>query len=126
VKRLFALLPLTLFLAACAGTGEPAPPPGPPPLNLVGVYECTMSGEGQELPMTMTFSGSEGAYTGSIDTEMGGATMEDIAVDGNLVTFWVSPDPNFSIYFALDFEGDSFTGTLDGGEFVADVYGKKR
>jgi hypothetical protein len=85
-----------------------------------------MSGDGQQMQATLTITGTPGAYSGTLDAQQGGSAIEDVVVDGTHVTFWVSPMPEFGIFFDLNFEGDTFTGTLDGGEFVADFSGKKR
>jgi hypothetical protein len=85
-----------------------------------------MSFEGQGMNAVLTISEVEGGYTASISTERGASEVTEFTVEGNQVTFWVTPDPRMSIFFTLEFEGDSFTGTLDGGEFVADFNGKKR
>jgi hypothetical protein len=126
VRPLFALLPLTLVFAACAGSGEPAPLSGPPPLDPTGVYDCTMSAEEWTMNAVLTISEAEGDYTASISTEQGASEVDQFTVDGNQVTFWVTPDPRMSIYFDLEFEGDALTGTMDGGEFWAEFSGKKR
>ena len=128
MKRLIALLPLTLFIAACSSVGAnaPAPEPVPPPFDPSGVYDCAISIEGQQMPLTMTISQTSGAYAVVADSPQGPATMEDVTLDGNQMTFWASPAPEMSIYFALIFEGDSFTGSMDGGQFAANVSGKKR
>ncbi len=128
MKRLITLLPLTLFFAACSSVGAnaPAPEPVPPPFDPSGVYDCAISVEGQQMPLTMTISQTSGAYAVMVDSQQGTGAMEDVTLDGNQMTFWASPTPEMSIYFALNFEGDSFTGTMDGGQFAADVSGKKR
>jgi hypothetical protein len=126
LKRFITLLPLTLFIAACAGVGGPASEPEPPQLDLAGVYDCTMSFEGQQMPGTLTITGTPGAYSGTVAAQQGGTAIEDVTVDGNHVTFLVSPMPEIAIFFDLTFEGDSFTGTLDGGQFGGNISGKKR
>ena len=128
MKRLVTLLPLILIISACASVGgnEPAPEPEPPPFDPSGVYDAAISVQGQQMPLTMTISQTSGAYAVTVDSQQGGGAMEDVTLDGNQMTFSAFPSPEMSIFFTLVFEGDSFTGTMDGGQFVANVSGKKR
>jgi hypothetical protein len=128
LKRFFALLPLTLIMVGCSavGSGAPAPEPAPSPFDPVGVYDCTFSGEGQQMPATLTISGSPGAYTGTISGQMGSTPLSGITVDGDKMTFSLAPAPEMVIRMALVFSGDTFTGTVDGGQFTANMSGKKR
>ena len=128
MKRLVALLPLTLFIAACSSVGSsaPAPEPTPPAFDPSGVYDCSISVQGQQMPLTMTISQTAGAFAVLVDSQQGSSSMEDVTLDGNKMTFTAAPAPEMVIYFTLNFEGDAFTGTMDGGQFAADVSGKKR
>jgi len=124
MKRLMTVLPLVLFLAACSG-GPPPEPPAPPPLDPVGVYDCWLDVDGMELGATLTISGTPGAYTGTVDSEMGSAPVSDVAVDGMEMTFAVDT-PDMFVFFVVFFEGDTFTGEFDAGEMGGFISGKKR
>ena len=123
IKRLTTATVLGFLLSACAG-GPPPEPPGPPPFDPVGTYDFVVAGEGFELTGVMVIRGSAAeGFTGSVDTEMGGATLTDIAVDGQTMTFYI-PDADAAV--EIVFEGDRFSGGMSGGMGGADFYGTKR
>ena len=123
IKRLTTATVLGFLLSACAG-GPPPEPPAPPPFDPVGTYDFMVAAEGMELVGVMIIQGSaEEGYTGSVDTEMGGASLSDIMVDGQTVTFFI-PDADADVQIV--FEGDAFTGGMTGGMGGADFYGTKR
>jgi hypothetical protein len=124
MKRLISVIPLALFVAACAG-GPPPEPPAPPPLDPVGVYDCMLDVDGMEFAATLTINGTAGAYTGTVDSEMGPAPVSDIGIDGNEMTFAVDT-PDMAVFFVVVFEGDTFTGEFDAGEMGGFISGKKR
>lgn len=124
MKRLAAVIPLIVFLAACSG-GPPPEPPAPPPLDPVGTYDCMAAVEGMEVALTLTITGEEGAYSGSVNSEMGPASVANIVVQGNEMTFTVD-SPDMLVFFAVVFEGDSFTGEFDVDGMMGYISGKKR
>lgn len=119
-----AFLPaLAVVLAACSG-GPPPEPPAPPPLDPTGVYDVMIEAQGQSITGVMSIEGSaEAGYTGSVDTEMGGAAVTDIQVVGQEMTFSV---PEAGVQARLIFEGDGFTGGMTGGMGDALIFGTKR
>ena len=119
MNRVAAAFALTLVLGACA---PPAPPP-PPPLDPTGTYAISIDAQGQQIRGTVIISGTARAYTGSIDTDMGGASLADIVVDGNRVTFTI---PEAGVAFQVVFEGAGFTGTFDGAMGAGNIVGTKR
>lgn len=122
-KRLTTAALLGFVLSACAG-GPPPEPPGPPPLDPVGTYDFVVAAEGMEIAGTMIIQGSaEEGYTGSVDTEMGGAAVTDIVVDGQTMTFFI-PEADGAV--RIVFDGDTFSGGMDGSMGAADFYGTKR
>ena len=128
LKRLVAVLPLALFVVACAGGasggGAPEPPP-PPEFDPAGVYDCLLYIEGMEMGATLTIEGDAGAYTGTVDTEMGLESISDISVDGQEMTFVVDT-PEMVVFFALVFDGDSVSGDFDAGGMGGSLSGTKR
>ena len=77
-----------------------------------------------ELGGVIIIEGSaEAGYSGSIDTDMGGASLEDIAIDGQTMTFSI---PEGGMTAEVVFEGNEFTGWLAGGMGDADIIGVKR
>jgi hypothetical protein len=62
-------------------------------------------------------------YTGSIDTDMGGASITDIAVAGQEMTFSV---PEAGVSFQLLFDEGGFTGTFDGTVGAGSIVGVKK
>lgn len=125
-KRAFLAAALGLALSACASGPPPAPPapPTPPPLDPTGTYDILVSAQGMEIGGTMTIRGSaEAGYTGDVDTEMGGAGMTSIVVDGQTMTFSI---PEGGMSGEVVFDGDEFTGTMSGGMGDASITGVKR
>ena len=114
---------LVVLLAACGG-GPPPAPPAPPPFDPVGVYDVTVEAQGMSLAGVMAIEGSaEQGYTGTIDTEMGGASIVDISVVGQEVTFSI---PDAGAQVRLLFEGAEFTGGLSGAMGDALIFGTRR
>ena len=122
MKRLLAVLTLGMTLSACAG--PPPEPPAPPPLDPTGSYSINIDAEGMQLGGSLVIrEAANGGYRGSIDTDMGGAALSDIVVDGNAVTFFV---PDAGVLFTVVFEGDDFTGSFDGDMGAGSIRGVKR
>ena len=121
-RRTHALLLLPLLLAACGG--PPPEPPAPPPLDPTGVFDVMIEAQGMSLTGVLSIEGSEEAgYTGSIDTDMGGAAISDIQVIGQEVTMAI---PEAGAEMRLVFEGDGFTGGVTGAMGDALIYGTRR
>lgn len=123
LKRFPAALVLGLVLSACSG-GPPPAPPAPPPFDPVGTYDFTVIAEGMELNGVMIISGSAAdGYTGSVDTDMGGAGLTNIVVEGQTVTFSI---PEADADVQIVFDGESFTGGMAGSMGGGDFFGTKR
>ncbi len=120
-RRLVLSAAFGFLLTACAGGAPPEPvaPPAPPPLDLAGTYDITVSAQGMEIGGTLVIGGSAAAgYTGSIDTEMGGSALSDVVVEDRTMTFSL---PEAGMSAELVFEGDEFTGWMAGGMGDADI-----
>ena len=123
LKRLATTAALTLLLVSCAG-GPPPEPPAPPPLDPVGTYDITVALEGMEILGVMVIRGSAAAgYTGSVDTDAGGAALAGIVVDGQTLSFTV---PEAGVSARVTFEGEGFSGGMEGAMGNAIVFGKRR
>ena len=122
MKRLTTVFVLGVLLQACGG-GPPPEPPAPPPLDPTGTYGITIEAEGMQVAGSLVIRGTADAYTGSIDTEMGGAVISDIMVDGNQVTFNV---PDVGGVFTLVFDGDEFAGSFDSAMGAGSIFGMKQ
>lgn len=126
MNRFLAILPLTLLAAACAGGAyAPPEPPPPPELNPIGVYDCALDIEGQQMSAVLTISESAEGYTGTVDSDMGPAPVADITVDGQEMTFVVDTG-DMSVFFAVVFDGDDFRGDFDAGGMGGYISGTKR
>lgn len=127
MKRLLNTLPLALFLAACSsgGSSAPAAPAAPPALDPTGVYDCLLDVDGMEIGATLTINGEEGAYTGSVDSDMGPSPVSDITVDGQEMTFVVDT-PDMAVFFVVTFDGPNFSGEFDAGGMGGVISGTKR
>lgn len=123
LKRLAGSAALGILLTACAG-GPPPEPPAPPPLDPSGTYDITVLAEGMEILGVMIISGtSEEGFSGSIDTDMGGASMYNILVEGQTMTFTI---PDVGIDAEVVFEGNGFSGGMVGDMGDAAISGSKR
>ena len=123
IKRFVTTAALGLLLSACAA-GPPPEPPAPPPFDPTGTYDFTIAAEGMEFGGTMIIAGNvEEGFTGNVDTEMGGAVLADITLDGQTMTFFI---PEADADVSITFDGDSFTGGMNGAMGGADFYGTKR
>lgn len=119
-----AILPaVAVFFAACSG-GPPPEPPAPPPLDPTGVYDIVVEAQGQSISGVMSIQGSaEDGYTGSVDTEMGGAAISNVEIVGQEMTFSV---PEAGVQARLVFEGNGFSGGITGAMGDALIFGTKR
>ncbi len=123
LKRFSTVTTLSLLLTACAGGPPPEPPP-PPPADPAGSWNVSVALEGMDISGVLSIRGSaEDGYTGSIDTDLGGASIANVVVDGQTVTFTI---PDAGVDVALFFEGDEFTGELGGAMGVGSIRGVKR
>ena len=109
MKRLIGSLALVWIATACS-SGPPAPPP-PPPFTPAGVFDVSFDAMGQQISGTMTIEGTDGAYTGSLTTDLGSLALTDFAVDGMAVTFSGS-FADFALGFNLNYESDGFAGEI--------------
>lgn len=115
---------LSAMLFAACSSGPPPAPPAPPPFDPVGVYDVTVEVQGQSLSGVMVIEGSADAgYTGNINTDMGGASLSDIVVDGDDVSFAI---PEVGAQVQLSFDGPEFTGAVGGAMGDAVIYGTRR
>lgn len=119
MRRATTFLAAGTILAACG----PGQPPAPPPLDPTGTYSISIDAEGMQIGGSLVIRGTAEAYTGSIDTDMGGAALADIVVDGNHVSFAV---PEAGVFFQLTFEGEGFNGTFDGAMGTGYITGRRR
>jgi len=119
LKALAVAFAATLVLSACA----PSPPPAPPPLDPTGIFDITANVQGMQVRGTVTIRGTEGAYTGSIDTDIGSAGLAEIVVEENRVTFSV---PEAGVFMAVVYEGDGFSGTIEGAMGAGNIVATKR
>lgn len=124
VRRTFILYVAVLLGVACS-TVPPEPPP-PPPLDPTGTFDVSIEVGGFAVAGVLAIRGTaEGGYTGSLDTDMGGADLSSIAVEGQDVTFTINI-PEAFIEFRVTYEGDEFTGFLDGSMGGGPISGVRR
>ena len=123
IRRLTIAASLGFLLTACAG-GPPPEPPAPPPLDPTGTFDISVSAQGMEILGVMIISGSaEEGYTGSVDTDMGGASMYQILVEGQTMTFTI---PDAGIDGEVVFDEDGFSGGMVGDMGDAAIIGTRR
>lgn len=101
-----ALFFFTLLAAACASG-----PSGPPPFDPVGSYLYSAGVEGMMVSGTMTIEGSEGAYTGSLQSDMFPAVpINSVMVTGQAVTIEAS-GPQGVLTLEFEVAEGALTGT---------------
>ena len=133
MKRTFVLLFAALSVAACSqssagSVAAPPPEPTPPPtpvLDPVGTFDYQTEVEGMPVGGSFTITGSTGAYTGTMTSDMGAITLRDIEVDGQELTA-VGDSPDFIVVFVLEFDGDSFTGEWEAEGLIGYITGSRR
>jgi hypothetical protein len=121
VKRLTTLFALVMIVASCGG--PPPEPPAPPPLDPTGSFSVSVDVQGQMVSGTMVIRETQSGYSGSIDTDMGGAAMSNVMVAGNTVTFDL---PDVGVSVEIIFEGEGFSGTFDGAMGAGAISGVRR
>ena len=123
LRSLTAIATAAVLFGACGG-GAPADPPAPPPFDPTGAYDFALGMDGQEIYGLLTIEGSaDEGYTGSVDSEMGGAPISNVRVEGETVTFAI---PDAQATAEITIEGSEFTGTINGAMGNATFYGTKR
>lgn len=121
LKRFPTLLSLVFVLSSCGG--PPPEPPAPPPLDPTGAFSVTIDAQGMQVFGTLTIREAGEGYSGFIDTDMGGAAVADIVVEGDTVSFSV---PDAGVDFEVVFEGDGFSGSFDGAMGAGMITGVKQ
>ena len=133
MKRPLVLLFATLSVAACSQSSAsniaaPPPDPAPPPapvLDPVGTFDYQTEAMGMPVSGSFAITGSPGAYTGTMTSDMGPITLRDIEVDG-LELSAIGDSPDFVVVFVLEFEGDSFTGEWEAEGMTGFITGSRR
>ena len=118
-RALIAFLPAVLATACASG------PSGPPPFDPVGTYDYAASVEGMTMAGTMTIEGAEGAYTGSLRSDMFPAIpINSVMVAGQAVTIEASgPDGPLTLEFVV--ADGAFVGTWAMGGMSGSFMGSR-
>jgi hypothetical protein len=123
LKGFATSITLAFLLSACAGGPPPAPPP-PPPLDPTGTFDIVVAFDGGELRGVVYIRGSaDTGYSGTVDTDMGGAAMAGIRVEGQTLYFTI---PEAGVTAQVVFADDQFTGTMQGDMGFANLSGRRR
>ena len=121
MKRFAVSFTLVLMVAACSSG-----PPAPPPFSAAGVFDVSFDAMGQQLEGTLTIEEMDGAYSGSLTTDLGTVALSDFVVDGMAVTF-AGVTPQFTLGFKVNYEGDGFLGEISIGDLGSgSIAGVKR
>jgi hypothetical protein len=132
MRRIAVTLAAGLALAACARpSNDVAPPPAPPQpaaaptLDPVGVYDFSTEVDGQPVSGVLSISGSPGAYTATMSSDIGNIGVRNIAVEGMRLSF-IGDHPDATVFIELVFSGDSFSGEWDAGDTFGYLSGSRR
>ena len=142
MPRSVALLALLLLATGCASSAQqspstpapaaPAPQPAaqqaarPAALDPVGVYDFSTSAQGTDVSGTVTITGANGRYGGTVATT---ATPEmpikSVSVAGQTITVVIgAPDGDGVLEMKMD--GAALTGTWSFGGMNGTLTGRKR
>jgi hypothetical protein len=81
---------------------------------------------GQQISGTLTIEEMDGAYSGSLATDLATLALTDFTVDGTAVAF-SGTFSQFALAFALDYEGEGFAGEVSSGDMGSgSITGVKR
>lgn len=132
MRRTAVMLAAVLVVAACARSSDDvAPPPSPPQptptptLDPVGVFDFSTDVDGQPVTGVLSISGSPGAYTATMTSDVGNIQVRDITVEGVRLSF-LGDHPDATVFIELVFSGDSFTGEWDAGDMFGYISGSRR
>lgn len=129
-------VPLALLLGACASSQSSAPAPAapvvvqvavaPPRLDPAGAYEFSTVVNGQATTGTMEMTGTPGAYTGKILTNMfPEIPIVSAVVEGDAINVKANmPDGELLIHMV--FTGRDFKGNWMLGGQTGEFNGKKK
>ncbi|HBD99698.1 MAG TPA: hypothetical protein DC060_16060, partial [Gemmatimonadetes bacterium] len=79
-------------------------------------FDVSFDAMGQQMAGTLTIEEMDGAYSGSLTTDLGTVPLSEFMVDGMAVAFQgVTPD--ITIGFEVNYEGDGFVGEISLGDF---------
>ena len=149
MSRSLPFLALLVLSAACASSGQqspagstpapspaaqpaaqPAAPPATPQpaaLNPVGVYDFSTSVQGTEVTGTVTITGADGRYGGSVVTSATPeAPIKSVSVAGQTITVVIpAPDGNDGV-LEMKLDGAAFTGSWSYGGQGGSLSGRRR
>lgn len=89
-----------------------------PAVDVTGTWEIEIRSEGFEIGGTMTLTQRGGAFDGTMETDMGTASVRDGVVTGSEIRFTVVPEGGADeVEVRGEVAGDSASGTGSSGEF---------
>lgn len=100
-------------------------------VDIAGTWSYTVKSPQGSNGGTLLFKGEDGEYTGTIENPRMGQTvdLEDIEVDGNIVTWTYTVEGggrSFTIDTEIEIDGDTFEGTISLGDFGSfDIEGER-
>jgi hypothetical protein len=122
MKSARVLLAVILVAACASKPAAPPPPPKPVPLDPVGSYEFTTLVQGQTVTGTIYITGTPGAYSGRVVTNMfPEIPIVSASVEENKIIIAKGTMPDGELTFRMVMDGQNFNGTwllgTDSGEF---------
>ena len=109
-------LALAVVTSACAGGAAGGSTPSPAPFDPTGRWQGTTTVQGQGIPVNMVISGTEGAYTGSLEPagDIPPISLRRIEVTGTTLT--MSGDVmGQALTLVLVVDGNNMAGTWSSG-----------
>lgn len=89
-------------------------------VNPAGTWSYTVESPDGEVAGTLTITGNSGRLSGSIETPLSPdpIALDNIELDGNLLTFSFNAGPMGTISANVTLDGDSLDGSVSGADFA--------
>jgi len=124
MKRFFNVYTLiaiacSFLLLSCAGSKKSKVDP------YIGDWEYTAVTPDRSIEVTMTIVKNEDSYTGTLNSDMGSADIQDLKIEDNRLTGWFAME-SYQLSVKGDFEGNKFTGITSIDEYEIPMNATKK
>lgn len=101
-----------------ADFGKPAADPNAPPANANGVWNLSISAQGQQIPVTLTIKQNGAAVSGTLDSMLGKGDFTGAKIVGNKLTAtskMQAQGQEIELSVSATIDGDTMKGTINTG-----------